>query len=994
MGRHKFIFYLVVILSTTLSIQNVFAGVTGKISGIVFDKETREPLAGVNIMLEGTMLGAATDSDGRYFILQVKPGIYSLHCTMIGYKKMLIRNVKVMIDHTTRVDIEMEGEIIDLGGEVVVTAKRKIIQKDVTTSTQFVGIEEIEQLPVSDAREGIMLQTGVIFIPIATEGGPWAGGRGEKRYVVRGGEQDQVKWFINGVRSSALVEGRADVGGSFTNINLHSVEEVQIITSGFNAEYGEAQSGIVNVVTKEGSQKFTGAIEYIHGLAGQHHFGKYLYDRETQKEFLDHTDSLGVLDTTWWTPFRQKNVYDYRKIPDHNVFLSLGGPLFEFGQSKATFFLASQFKKQAYTFPHPRDTRNLENVSCNIGIRITPKMKLRLTGLYNHEAHSTLQEYGSFVQQAKYYRGWGSLLDTYTNSGSIQWNHAISQKLFYDLKLSYYSLDIKEKPGKYTELGISENPTLWGYQPYNGYPDEPYDAYAFIYKNHIQTGDISLVGSANWQLNYFNFIKSGFEVRYNTMKEKCNYRFTSYNIDPEFWFNRGLHETYHPIQFAAFVQDKMEFESMILNFGVRFDRFDPNYDWFVFDPVYNYAIDPEYDKSADPDLDQVDSLGHVKYSFENAVNRPREKAKAFNMISPRLGVSFPVTEKTLLHFNYGHFYQMPPLDKMFNFSYFRPEYILKGYINAPEDTSFYHVASKDGDPERVVTITSKPLKPEKTISFEVGVKHNFSDLAVLDITAYYKDVFDQTEPQMGLFDKLISGWDPFKHETNPSYVYASLYPGDYGDARGFEISLRTLFSRAFTLDVNYTFSRSTSGRATPWYIYLDGEGNATYKWATDVNKRIPVERSFNRPHILRTNIFLKYPDYVKIPVISPIFRRTTASFLYRYVSGQAFTYIEADDPPDTYNNYRYPASQTVDLKLEKLVSINKKNDLSFYVRITNLLNTKNIKSIGDIFFDAECVKKYIDTGKVTKVDGAGYDISWNTYYEPRRIYFGLKCNLH
>jgi outer membrane receptor protein involved in Fe transport len=105
-------------------------------------------------------------------------------------------------------------------------------------------------------------------------GGLGSAGRGEQRYSVRGGSQDEVKWYVDGVRTASIVGGRADWGGSFTNVNMNAIEEVQVMTGGFNAEYGEAQSGIISVITKEGKEKFHGSLEYIYGIPGQASFRK------------------------------------------------------------------------------------------------------------------------------------------------------------------------------------------------------------------------------------------------------------------------------------------------------------------------------------------------------------------------------------------------------------------------------------------------------------------------------------------------------------------------------------------------------------------------------------------------------------------------------------------------------------------------------------------------------------------------------------------------
>jgi len=366
---------------------------------------------------------------------------------------------------------------------------------------------------------------------------------------------------------------------------------------------------------------------------------------------------------------------------------------------------------------------------------------------------------------------------------------------------------------------------------------------------------------------------------------------------------------------------------------------------------------------------------------------------------------------------------MPPLDQMFEFGYFRPvklvgQIIDEDILAALEGREPNHIKSDEGDPERVVAYTTEPLKPQKTIMFEAGIKQNFGDIAVLDITAFYKDVFDQTEERVGLFDRAVKGYDPFRNQITANQSYATFLPGDYGDSRGFEISLRTLFSRDISVDLNYSFSRSTQGRASPQVVFIDENGNTTYQWDSDVNKRIPTEKSFSRPHILRGNLFLSYPDEFKLrsvfdnmeikvgwlkwlnPVLSvlpPIgfiidhaFNKSSLSILYRYISGQAFTYIGPDDPPDTYNNYRLPAVHTVDLKFDKEIKIGEIHLFLFYIQITNLLNTKNLRTYGDVVFDANATKNYIENGTISTVDGGGYDISWMNYFEKRRIYLGIK----
>ena len=983
-----------IIICLVLAAVRIDAGVTGKLRGKVTDAVTGETLPGVNVLLLGTQLGAASDIEGDFIIIGITPGVYSVRVSMVGYREVVVKDIKIMTDLTTSIEIEMEKATIEFNEDVVVTAEKKVIQKDVTASVHNINIAQLERLPTKDAKEGFLVQTGVFFNPIPVVGGLGSAGKGESRYSVRGGSQDEVLWFIDGARTANLLLGRADWGGSFTNINMDIVKEVQIMTGGFNAEFGNAQSGIVNIITKEGGDQFHGSLEYIYGLPGKHHFGNYMYDKSTQKEFLDHTLEDGSLDPEWWTGERKSQVYDYTDIPDHNINFSLGGPLLRLGNNPVRFFAAGSFKQQAYRLPRPRDSRDLNNLFFNLTQNLE-NSNWKLTAFYNKEQHSTLQENGDFTSQAKYYRGWGSIFDVDTYGGMFNYTRVINTELFYELKLSTYWSGLHERPSKNFRIGESENPTIWGFQRYDGYEDEPFDAYTPSLYNKTLTGDISLQGNINWQFDKNNLMKTGFEFHYNTYDEQENYRLPSFSDNKDYWLNRGLMEEYHPIQLGLYIQDKMEFETMILNFGFRYDMFNPNYDWFETTNLYNLALDPLYDPDLDPDGDQVDANGRVKYSYDNVLDKKRTPAKTYHMFSPRFGVSFPLSENTLLHFNYGHFYQMPPLDQMFEFLYFKPQYIVERIMAeeeaaAAEGREVNHIASNDGDPERVTTYTLKSLKPQKTIQFEAGIKQNFENIGVLEITTYYKDVFDQTEERVGLFDHFIYGYDPVKDQVTTNISYQTFLSGDYGDSRGVEVTFKTLFSNHVILDLNYSFSRATQGRATPRVIRIDGESNEVYEWDVDVNKRIPTEKSYSRPHILRANLFLLYPESTSGGLFSTIMQGTSASILYRFISGQAFTYLQADDAPDTYNNERYPAIQTVDLLVEKRIPLFDTHELSVFMRVTNLLNAKNLRSYGDVLYDSEATKNFVENGDISEIDAAGYDIGWQTYYETRRLYFGMR----
>ncbi len=999
---YRYLFLLVIIFIAFIPFTG-YPGITGKIAGVVTDKQTDDALPGVNVTIEGTFMGAATNVQGEYFIISVPPGNYVLKATMMGYKQVEVKNVKVSIDQTTKINIELEQEVVELGESVVVVAERPVIQKDLTTSIEVVGIEEMKQSTVTDVEESVNLQTGVFFDPIPVEGNLSGTGRGEPRYSVRGGEQDEVVWFVDGIRTAAMAEAKADGGGSYTTINQDAVQEIQVITGGFNAEYGQAQSGIVNIITKDGDDQYRFSIDYLYGPPHQRHFGDYLYDREKNIEFINNTLENGTLDSAWWTPERQKQVYDYRDFADHDVRLAFGGPMFGtflplIGDEikKMTFFMTARYRELAYQLPRPRDTRNLTNINLSGKYAVKPGMNIKFGGMYSYDVHASNQE-EFFPYFAKYYRGYGSTLDNYVYQTRLSLTHTVTPELFYELKLSSYTYKQHEDPSPYRVPGESKKPDIWGWHRYDGFEDEPFLAHLFSPYARNETGDLSLVGNLSWQVNTNNLIKSGFEFHYHKYKEDT-WVLSAFSDDLDDWRVRGLNETYHPIQFAFYLQDKMEFESMILNMGIRYDLYDGNRKWFTKDSyVLNPSLDPEYRPGLDKDNDGIDSLGHNKWDFQNVLDKPRERVDPMHSFNPRLGISFPITDNSVFHFSYGHFYQVPAINAQYEFSYFRPVSVIKGD------------PSTDSDPERVINMTLEPLKPEKTIQFEMGIKHHFGNFPVflpsdffllnweskyyfkdivINVTGYYKDIFDQTQ-RAEFLDKRIYGIDPYTGEESRVF-YSSRFSGDYGSARGVEVSLKTSFSDYITWNLNYSFSKSTFGKASPFQIHIDENGNVSYEWYIDATDRLPTERSFSRPHIFRSNIYMRYPDSWRIPVLFQLFGNSDLSMLYRYISGQAFTYLEPDDPPDLLDNHRFPARQQWDLKFNKYVQLGD-HTLTLYTKIENLFNRKNIKSWGNIF-DLEALEKFVETGEPTLYDPDGYNISYSIYYQPRSIWLGVKYN--
>src|SRR2546426_2556350 len=214
------------------------AGTTGKIAGHVKDSQTNEALAGVNVVIEGTTLGAATDIEGYFAILNIPPGRYTVGASAIGYTKKSVTDVAVSVDLTTTLDLQLASTVVEASPEIVITAERPVIRKDLTSSEARVDAQQIHTLPVSEVSQILALQSGVTVDP--------GGG-----IHIRGGRTSEVAYWVDGVSVSDVYDG-----GQSVQVDNNAVQELQAISGTFNADYGQAMLGIVNIVTKDGGQQY------------------------------------------------------------------------------------------------------------------------------------------------------------------------------------------------------------------------------------------------------------------------------------------------------------------------------------------------------------------------------------------------------------------------------------------------------------------------------------------------------------------------------------------------------------------------------------------------------------------------------------------------------------------------------------------------------------------------------------------------------------------
>lgn len=711
----------------------MYAQTTGKISGKVLDAETGEALPGANVQLVGTSIGAAASLEGDYFILNVPPGTYNVRAQFMGYRSSEIRGLQVSVNRTVNANFNLSPTIIE-GETVVVEAEKVAIKKDQTSSVRNVSTEQMSILPVESVGQVVNLQSGVV------EG------------HFRGGRMNEVSYLIDGMQ----VTNSFSSSGQVVGLEADAVEEVEVIKGTFNAEYGRAMSGIVNAVTKDGSNAYHGSVSAS--------LANYLTNNKDIFWGLENDD------------FDRQQDYKFQ----------LSGPIFK---DKLTFFTNYRYQNNEghlngiklfsvddesfFNDPDPAAWRSEKTgdssvVAMNWGIyhnftgklssRISQNLRVSLLYILN------TGESQGYDHSHKYHPDGRATNHSESHMASLNWNHMISPALFYEAKIGY----IYNWNGNYQ----FENPLDPRYvndiYDNNTGPSFYTGGMSRGHSNRYQrdwNGKLDLT----WQIHKNHSIKTGFDYYQNDL-ENFNYSIRNYymNTDsanraykPQIFQDTdplysNLTDVYHkkPLDFSYYLQDKMEFDEMVINFGLRYDYYDPN---------------TTYPSNRRNPLNKID-MGEAYKSYTL-------DAETQSQLSPRLGLSYQLGETALLHFSYGHFFQRPAFE---NF-----------YVN---DQLTYQVTAFS-------TITGNPtLKAQKTVQYELGLWQQLMTGMGLELSVFYRDIYD------------LLSVAPITDYNGTIYgIYTNL---DYGNAKGVEITY-DLDYRGVYASVNYTLQYTRGNADNP-----------------------------------------------------------------------------------------------------------------------------------------------------------------------------------
>ena len=918
--------FFTVMLCLLAGIGLIFAGTTGKIAGKVLDKQTGEPLAGANVVIQGTTMGAAVDLEGDFYIISLTPGTYTLEVSMVGYATNLVEGVVVSVDKTSIVNTELESTTLETE-EIVVTAERPMIKQDVSHSETAATKEQMDAVPViRTVTEYMSLQPGITL----------EGDEEGREMMIRGGGQDQIGMVVDG-----LVMTNNIIGGPVDIVNLSAIQEVSVIRGGFNAEYGNIRSGLFNVVTKEGTRQHKGSADVRYTIPDQKHRGPNMYDWEARwvRPYVDPAVCwVGTTNGSWdeytrqqyqqfqgWNSFvklfnedddptndisaeEARNMYiwehalkgaadlghpregDYGNEPDWLADFSLNGPLPLIGDALGDmrYFISYRYNREAYTYAAqlPAVTTNSWMAKLNFNIGSDMKVGLETIQGLTETAGGAAGAGGGRVQ---YFLHVTSPRDDYSRVYGITFDHVLSPSTYYNVRLSWVNLETDQNRYRtvrdqtilrtFGSRSVDERP--WGFLG-GGYLYALGDEHvlggpgaADINLNKINT--INVKADLTTQINKYNQVQAGIEFIFDDM----DIYIASQEDDPTGNFVNTW--TAKPYRIQGYVQDKLEFMDFIANLGLRFDYNDPDATYYLTDPWSKY-------------------FSRI-YKNELESSGLGESAQSSFTVSPRLGVAHPITEKSKLFFNYGHFYDLAVSWDRFQID--------------------YGLASTG-----ITNIGNPNLNPRKTIAYELGYEHNFGDQWLLRVMGYYRDVTDQ------IGEITYENYDA-------SVNYTTFTNDNFQDTRGFEIELRKEWGTWVTGWLNYTYMLTSNGFIGLQAYYQDPRRQA---YEASRNPSDEFEKPLPQPYA-SGNIRVMSPrewgpDWGGIHW----FDRLSVNFLVTWESGRYETFQFFEDEP-VANNLQWKDNWTADLRISKYFDVGM-FQFDLFVDIINVFDLKYLTGGG------------------------------------------------
>ncbi len=856
--RHLLRVGLLALACLLTSVGGVHAGTTGKIAGRITDAETGEGLIGAAVQVDGSTLGAAADVDGNYFILNVPPGPCTVRVSSLGYTSRVFQGVQVSSDQTALIDAALSPESV-MGQEVTVVAERPLIQQDRTFAVAHVGTDEIAALPVISLDQVVEKQAGVV------DG------------HFRGGRSGEVLYLVDGV---SVTDAYDNSHG--TKVDESSVQELQVISGTFNAEYGQVLSGVVNIATKDGNDDYHATFSS--------EFGDYVTSRTDRYINIDHYSPLAIQDyrLSFEGPVPRTN----------NLFFYLNGTY-----SRDSGWLYGQRRWNLEHKVQPTDTGiilfpeygdnsyaamngNFERYGIGkLSWRPKPNLKLAWSSLHSARNYRDYNHDRKFTPDADLRR----YRDGHTDI--LKYEHTLSKRLFYELAFT-------EGFNRYQHY-LFEDPFDSRYV-HPGYTDAnpPYTLkFAGTDLSHFQrwTQTHEFLSSVSSQVNNENLVKVGIDAKFYKLfyeditlvpanpgeifdpSGEPNYAIFDPAIPP---LSSNSHDLYvkNPWELGLYVQDKFELRSLIIQAGLRFDYFDPD----------GKVLADE----KDPNINDPLLIQHNADPLEVRKTYWYKDVDAKSRISPRLGVAYPMSDKGAFHFSYGHFVQRPTFERLFQ----NPDFELEEGVGLN------------------TVMGNADLKMEETVSYEFGFSQQIAEDVSLETSLYYRDIRNLVAT-----DKIVETY-------SAGTKYSQYINRAFGEVKGIILSLDRRMSDNVSAFVKYTFQTAEGNASDAQSAYNASRGN---------NPREPekqlVPLDWDRRHTLNTSVTYMIPGA----------RGWGATLFGVYGSALPYTPVNQGIRTGFENDGRRPAFVNFDLSAFKKFKLNRKQSLTLTTTILNVFDIAN-----------------------------------------------------
>jgi len=945
---------------------------TGKLEGTVTD-QAGAPLANAQVLLVGTSFGAVANDRGYYFINNVPVGTYNVRAQIIGYAPAEVRGVRVQGGQTLTADVRMQSSAVVITGIVVTEAANPIVPRDQVSSKGIIAGDLVENLPVDNVRAVLSLTPGVL------ETGATSG------VSIRGGRPGESNIYIDGapVRSA---------NGAITNMSTgidiapNALEEASVTTGALGVEFADAQSGVIAYTTRSGGERLAGSVSY-----------------ETDEPF-GNTQSYGfnrvsgsiggplAKNLRWFvsgsglgqvSQFRGKGVEDQPTFSPGGVdvvangltlprYVQVGGECGTLnGALPDTSALATDISAN-YGFDcgglfRPMDWSTTLQVSGKLQYNYGSGSTISLTGIGDDFKRRFTP--GTNLDNPALYRGQHAWNRLAVLNMSHQVSRSAERALAVNLNLSWgrdrsinAPLDPAFEAGSRTPTGGFH----FGGMEFAGLEGFPFPIDEQIIRDlrtNSGTRGVPLFGRSDLEVGQSGRINpfgvssqqgwwtTGIAAAASTLSEtrytgrvvvdwQANrfHRLTlggdAKKTDLAFWSvgdltNQIFMDAYlvEPVNYGLFASDRLDLGDVVLELGVRWDYYKSNA-LFANTPARISSVDPGTAPPTGRNWNPAGATDDTAYN--NSLARTFTEGEGHNTLSPRLRVSFPITDKTGFRMSYAHQVQSPEYTTL-----------LTGINNDLSFTNTNDVFGRD-------------LGFGKTILFEFGVRHAFSQDLVLDVSAYNKDKVSDFAA------RILPFADPSK--PGDTLNVNILTNRDFGNAKGLDFKLDWRAGQVLSTTLAYTYQLSRNTGSDP-FAYLTTFARQVSGITGD--RTLPPEAAQrtndDRTHSMVGSVALSLPsDWRSGTALGTIFRNVSAFATFRVLSGLPFTPLinqgDGQRAPrlnfglggravtNTLNTNELPWTKNLDLRVNKGFRLGRL-DLTAFADFRNLLNFTNTQQI-------------------------------------------------